>query len=827
MNYEIHKFGGSSLANANCFKHITNLLSGKHEIIVASAIYGVTTQLQKILDAAKNNVSYVNLFNDLEALHESIAHDLLENNATMLASIKNDIEEIKSCLAPVKLTGSYSKEIQHFVLGYGEIWSSQILAAYLANMNNILYLNPTDFLFVFEKNGMLFVDWEKSKAALTKILADKKFDQLIVPGFIASTLEGKRTTLGRNGSDFSAAIMAKLCNARSLTIWTDVDGIYTADPNKVRSAFVIDALSYNEALELANFGAKVLHPMTVGPAYEANIPIFVKNSANPAANGTCISANSSPSKRLIKGVTSIDDIALINVEGVGMIGVPGIATRIFKILEQQNISLILIAQSSSEHSICFAIANKEAERAKSALEENLKFEIDKQQIEKISLKNTCSILSVFGDGMNGKVGILNKLTYSLAAANINILAISQGASERNISVVVDNRDINKALSAAHAGFYLSAETVSVGIIGPGLVGSSLLKQIQNAITELKTNTHANLLIRGIMNSKSMLLSHENLVLSNWQEQLARSEKAANIDAFVKHIRADDIPHAVIIDCTANVNVAKMYSAFMKKNIHVITPNKHANSGDLIYYKEIKALSSSESVHFNRSTQEERGYKTSPCHYLYEATVCAGLPIITTLQDLIKTGDKIEKIEGIVSGTLSYIFNELTKNRKFSEIVYEAKQRGYTEPDPREDLSGMDVARKLVCLAREIGFAANLSDVKVYDLIPAELKAGSAEDFLANLSICDEAMQKLVAKAKFANEQIRYVGTINSDGTVNVALKSFPQSHPFARLNGTDNMLIFHTKRYKEQPLVIQGPGAGAEVTAAGIFSDLLRLVSYL
>ncbi len=810
-DYCVHKFGGTSLAQASRFLNLRQLLTGKNELIVVSATQGTTSSLQFMLDAAKVKAPYLHLLEELEKFHLDIIDALaLDNPLEIKEPIAKEFLEIQDILHAIQLIGSYSKEIQNIILGYGELWSARILAAYLGKFNQVLYLDASTVLFVFEKNGMICIDWVKTQAALDEFLQGQVFDQLVITGFIASSLEGKRTTLGRNGSDFSAAIFAKLFKAKDITIWTDVDGIYTADPNQVRSAFVIDTISYHEALELAYFGARVLHPMTIAPALEHKIPIIIKNSLNPEAEGTLITEALEKSQHSIKGLTSIQNVALINIEGTGIIGVSGIASRVFQILHQQNISVILIAQASSEYSICFAVADMHAENARIALEDNLQFEIEHLQIQKISLNRACGILSVVGDNMIGNIEGPGKLFNSLAKANINIRAISQGSSERNISVVINSNEMNKALQAIHAGFYLSRETISIGIIGPGHVGSALLGQINNALEQLKLSSQANLLVRGIMNSTKMLLSHNSINLSNWREQLISSETSANLEEFMDHIIVDDIPHAVIIDCTANANIAKEYVRFLKKGIHVITPNKHANAGDLDYYKEIKAL-----------TQQKN------LHYLYEATVCAGLPIINTLQDLIKTGDQIERIEGIVSGTLSYIFNELTKNRKFSDIVIEAKQRGYTEPDPREDLSGMDVCRKFVCLAREAGFAVNLSDVKVHDLVPEELKSCAVDEFLKKLPAYDVRMEHLVAQAIAEKKKVCYVGSIGYDGKVHVSIDSFSQEHPFSRLQGSDNMLVFYTKRYQEQPLVIQGPGAGAEVTAAGIFADLLRLVSFL
>lgn len=811
QNHSIHKFGGSSLADSKKFKAIKSLLNGKNEILVVSAMQGVTSSLQIMLDLAKNELDYKKALDTLEEKHLMLISELsLDNqNSDLSRVIQNDVLKIKNILQAVNLTLSYSIEIQSLILGYGELWSAMLLKNYLGQYNKVAFLDAATVLFIDEKDGMISIDWERSKARLVNALKDVYFDQLVIPGFIASTLDGQRTTLGRNGSDFSAAIFANLFQAKSLTIWTDVDGIYTANPTLVRSAFVIPSLSYKEAFELAYFGAKVLHPMTIAPVVEQQIPITIKNSFNPEATGTYISKATEKSSQLIKGLSCIEHVGLINIEGSGLISVSGICTRVFDVLHRAHINVMLIVQASSEHSICFAVPADCIKKAKKALTNNLQADIQQKLIEGIQVDTDCAILSAVGDEMIGTIGIAGKLCTALAKANINIRAISQGSSERNISVVIKRADVNKALQAVHSGFYLSKKTLSIGLIGPGSVAKSLLQQLSQSVDQLSETYQVDFKLRGIMNSHKMLLTDTPLDLHDWQGVFCHSALESNLTEFVSHIAADNMPHSVIIDCTANEMIAKQYLNFMKQGIHVITPNKHANAGDLGYYKQLK---------------EQKKLNN---HYFYEATVCAGLPVISTLQDLIKTGDEIHEIEGVVSGTLSYIFNEMSKGSAFSTAVIDAKNRGFTEPDPREDLSGMDVARKLVCLAREIGHDVTLKDVAVYDLVPPELKSCSVQEFIDNLACYDCKMNDWVSQAKSKNKRLYYAGIINHEGNLQVALKLFPSAHPFSRLEGTDNMLIFRTKRYHERPLIIQGPGAGAEVTAAGIFADLLRLVSIL
>lgn len=810
--YTLHKFGGSSLADAKRFNEVKKILAGNQEVIVVSATKGTTTQLQNMLDAARDGKTWHTELSALESAHQTIINALLpqDQHAELLQVLRNDFATVADIYNTVAKIGAYSSEIQDFILGYGEQWSAQILTAYLNLTNKTLYLDASKVLYCYKKDGVVCIDWERSQAALIEYLKDKDFAQLVVTGFIASTLDGKRTTLGRNGSDFSGAIFARLFQAIKLIIWTDVDGIYTAHPAKVKSAFCIDNLSYQEALELAYFGASVLHPMTIAPVQEANIPLYIKNSYNPNAEGTLITNASTKSKHPIKGLTYVDEIALINIEGAGMAGVSGSAARIFEIMRQCKVSVILISQASSEHSLCLAIANKSVDVALEALNSSLKFEIDNGQINKVSADSSCAILAAVGDDMVGNPGVAGKFFATLAKANINIRAIAQGSSERNISVVIGSKDINKALQAAHAGFYLSDRVISVGLIGPGGIGATLLDQIEAARAQIKAKYQVDICVRGIMNSQQMLLSDDALN-GAWRANLAQHAIPSNMAEFTTHLLSDDIPHAVIIDCTASKDLAKHYLDFFNQGFNVITPNKHANAGDIDYYRQIKATAAKNS-----------------CHYLYEATVCAGLPVINTLQDLIKTGDEIISIEGVVSGTLSYIFNELGKGRIFSEIVKEAKELGYTEPDPREDLSGQDVARKLVCLAREIGYSVSLGDIGVTNLVPAELRECSVAEFMERLPQFDHLIMDMAHAAAAKSEKLCYAGKISADGSINVAIQSVAQTHPLARLNGTDNIIIFQTQRYDQtRPMIIQGPGAGGAVTAAGIFADLLRLTSFL
>jgi aspartokinase/homoserine dehydrogenase 1 len=561
-------------------------------------------------------------------------------------------------------------------------------------------------------------------------------------------------------------------------------------------------------MELAYFGAKVIHPQTMEPAVARDIPIFIRNTFAPQKRGTLICAKPVSALK-VKGITTIDPVALVNLEGAGMIGVPGTAHRLFGALRDAGISVILISQGSSEHSICFAIPEAQAVRAEEAVRNAFDDELREGQIQHVEVALGMCILAVVGDGMAGSHGVAAKVFNSLGDASISVRAIAQGASERNISVVVDGKVGAKALRAVHAAFYLSPNTLSIGLIGPGTVGSVLLAQIATQIDRLRA-LNLDLRVRGIASSTRMLLEEATVDLGQWQQRMAEAGEPLNMQRFINHVQADYVPHTVIIDCTASAEVADQYCDWLSRGIHIVTPNKKANSGLASYY---------------RALQEAK--RASGTHYLYEATVGAGLPVIQTLRDLRETGDEVTQIEGIFSGTLAYLFNVFDGHESFSSIVRTARAKGYTEPDPRDDLSGLDVARKLIILGREMGLAMEMSDVEVEGLVPDALVACGVDEFMKRLPESDAAMAATLADARSKNQVLRYVGRIDANGKATVGLMRLDAKHAFANIALTDNVVRFATRRYCDNPLIVQGPGAGPEVTAAGVFSDLLRLSAYL
>jgi aspartokinase/homoserine dehydrogenase 1 len=809
--YQINKFGGSSVANADCFRKVAALVDQGLQITIVSAIAGTTNLLQALLDTAAAQDDYVSILDQIMEKQIAVVNDLqLPTANELLAIFAQDKKAISDILTAVKLTRSYSTQISDLILSFGETWSAQILAALLGEKHNACYLNAEQIIFVRHQFNVVQVDWEKSSAAMQAFLNQQAATHIVITGFIASDERGVRTTLGRNGSDFSAAIIAKLLNAKDVTIWTDVDGVYSADPRRVPKAFVIEQSSYQEILELSYFGAKVLHPGTIAPAIENHIAIHIKNTFNPSAPGTTISVDSLTTDYLVRGISSIDDVALLNIEGAGMVGVSGIAARLFQALSDAEISVIMISQASSEHSICIAVPSRVSNKAVNIIEKTFALEIKAGFMARVRVDSECAVIAAVGEGMVGTPGITARLGQALAQANISIKALAQGSSERNISAVIDRKDINKALRVVHSGFYLSGRALNIGLIGPGLIGEELLRQIFHARKKLQDDFAVKLSLRGIMNSKKMLVSEQEWGLDEWLTHFKKAENKADFVQFANQLLTDDCPHTVIIDCSASELVAQQYAYFMQQGIHIITPNKRANSGDFAYYQEL--------IDMTRLGQQ---------HYLYETTVCAGLPVIKTLQDMIQSGDEIHRLEGIVSGTLAYIFNELSTGKAFSSIVNDAKEKGYTEPDPRDDLAGMDVARKMVVLARDLGFAVELNDVKVHNLVPPALAQCSITEFLQRLPDYDADLQQQLAALVKPGEKAAYVGVINQTGEIEVKIGSYSNEHPFSHLRGTDNILAFYTARYANQPLVVQGPGAGAAVTAAGVFADLLRLVSFL
>jgi bifunctional aspartokinase / homoserine dehydrogenase 1 len=821
----VHKFGGSSVADADCFRKVAAILESAPAgrlAVVLSACRGVTDALLRLVALAERRDERVQgEIAHLRERHAAIAEALLSAEAahSYCVAFDSDCRAIEQTLGSLHLPRSLERAppsprgVTDLVAGFGEIWSTRLFQRFLAERARrpgpVAWLDARRVLVVEWGPLGPVVQWPESRTNIGAQLPATFQGTLIITGFIAVDRRGVPTTLGRNGSDFSASIFGALLDAGEIYIWTDVDGVLSADPRRVPDATVIDSLSYSEAMELAYFGAKVIHPQTITPAVSARIPIWIRNTFAPDKTGSLICAE--PASLLpVKGITSIERVALVNLEGTGMIGVPGTAHRLFGALREEGISVILISQGSSEHSICCAIPQEQAERAATVVRNAFERELSEGQIQSVDVDADQAVLAVVGDGMAGTPGIAAKVFTALGASGINIRAIAQGASERNISVVVDGRGSVRALRAVHAGLYLSPHTLSIGVIGPGTVGSVLLDQLASQAERLRRQFRLDLRVRGIIGSQRMVLADSDVATADWRARYQRDGQAADIARFVEHVRLDYLPHTVLIDCTSNEGIAGRYAGWLAAGLHIITPNKKANSGDFGYYQRVQSAR-----------------RNGASHYLYEATVGAGLPVVQTLRDLVQTGDEISAIEGIFSGTLAYLFNVYDGSRGFAQIVRDARQRGFTEPDPRDDLSGQDVARKLIILGREMGLPLELGDVSVESLVPADLTAGTIDEFMAQLPRYDEMISDRLAAARARDKVLRYTGQLAASGQASVGLRELDVRHPFANIALTDNVVRFATRRYCDNPLIVQGPGAGPEVTAGGVFADLLRLAAYL
>ncbi|KAJ7525674.1 hypothetical protein O6H91_17G061300 [Diphasiastrum complanatum] len=832
--WSIHKFGGTCVGTYERIQNVAKIVvddPSLRKVVVVSAMSKVTDMLYSMLEKAQSRRNdHVDALDLIFQKHKETATALLgegDDLSKLLSNLEEDTHNLRAMLRAIYIAGHVTESFSDFVVGHGELWSAQMLAAAVRkrglscvwmDTREVLVVNPTSL-------NQVDPDFEASENKLLKWYTDHPADTIIATGFIASTSENVPTTLKRDGSDFSAAILGALFRAKNVTIWTDVDGVYSADPRKVQEAVVLESLSYQEAWELSYFGANVLHPRTTIPVMKYDIPVTIRNVFNISAPGTKIcrfpatesGQNDSLSFRaadlLVKGFATIDNLALVNVEGTGMAGVPGTASDIFATVKEVGANVVMISQASSEHSVCFAVPEKEVMQVANALEKKFRVALEVGRLSRIEVVHDCCVLAAVGQRMASTPGVSATLFGALAKANINVRAIAQGCSEYNITVVVNQEDSVRALNAVHSRFYLSRTSLAVGIIGPGLIGGTLLEQLREQAATLKEDFKIDLRVLGIMGSRSMILNNLGLDLSQWRQQLAEKGENADLERFTTHMHSNhSIPNTVIVDCTANAEVAGKYYQWLKRGIHIVTPNKRANSGPLNRYLQLRELQ-----------------RQSYTHYFYEATVGAGLPIISTLRGFLETGDKIQRIEGIFSGTLSYIFNNLSEGKTFSQIVSEAKAAGYTEPDPRDDLSGLDVARKVIILARESGLRLELDDIRVQSLVPEPLQAcSSADEFMEKLSDYDHEISTKRDEANLAGEVLRYVGLVDVLGnTGSVELRRYPSTHPFAQLSGSDNIISFTTARYQKQPLIVRGPGAGADVTAGGVFSDMLRLASYL
>ena len=812
----VHKFGGTSLADAARIRHVADLMLAADEprhAVVVSAMHGVTDALIVLGDEAARGGDWQQGLAKLRERHIETAQGLLANSGSTAQWLDQQFQDLDDVLRATALLRQPGNGALARIHGMGEVISSRLLhACLLERGGNYARLDARDVLRVRHGELGAIVDWETSAQRLADWRLANPQPRVVVTGFIASDADGQPTILGRNGSDFSAAIFASLFDADEVHLWSDVDGVLSADPRLVPEAVSLAALSYREACELAYFGAKVIHPQTMTPAIARGIPLLIRNTFNPGFAGTRIDAegaNQTDNEGPVKGLTLNTGLAIVSLEGAGLIGVPGTAERLFAALHAGRISVVMISQGSSEHSICTVVREADAGRAHAVLLDAFARELTSGQVHGVQVVDDICVLAAVGDRMAGMPGVAAQLFGALARARVNIRAIAQGASERNISVAIAADDATRALRAVHAAFWLSPQTIALALIGPGNVGAALLDQLQAALPRLRKDANLDLRLRALATSRKTWHC-EFRGNQDWRERMQAEPVATDLTALGAHLLDTHMPHAVIIDCSASNAVAEHYPAWLAAGIHVITPNKQAGAGPLERYAAIRAA---------------RAHGGS--RFRYEATVGAGLPVISTLRDLLDTGDELIAIDGILSGTLAWLFNKFDGSKPFSELVREAHALGYTEPDPRDDLSGMDVARKLVIMGREAGMPLSLADVNVQGLVPVSLRDADRDAFMAGLAALDAPMQAALDDARANGCVLRYVARLESDGNATVALQELPADHAFAHLRLTDNSVQFTTLRYRDNPLVVQGPGAGPEVTAAGVFSDLLRLASSL
>jgi len=812
----VHKFGGTSMADAGCISRVLGLLDAhgaKRQVVVVSAMKGTTDTLIALAHTHGDPEPQIAAIRER---HASAAAELLSGSdfqqrlrERFVAELEHDLDLVRSLLKTQALLKHDMAAVLDFVQGLGEVFSARLLCAVaVARGQKAAFIDARDVLVVAPGDLGVVVDFDASAKNLAACEIAFESDLVVVTGFIARDAERRATTLGRNGSDFSGAIFARLFHARDLQIWTDVDGVLSADPRLVPEAQLIEEVSYAEAFELAYFGAKVIHPQTLKPAIERGIIITIRNTFNPSHPGTRIIERplGRADVHAVSGLSVVEGLALINVEGAGMIGVPGTAERVFAALKVRAISVVMISQGSSEHSICFALKDSDRERALAALKHDFARELASGQIEGVRADSGIGILAAVGDGMAGRPGVAARLFQALARARVNVRAIAQGASERNISVAVDSADVIRALRAAHAAFYLAPQTLGLIVVGVGSVGQAFLRELNDHAARLKSKHAIDLKLLGVANSKHMLRLKGGEDLSDPKALLLQAGETLDFRALIEHGRAPEYPALVVIDLTASETVADQYAGWLEQGAHIVSASKRAGSGPTERYARIA-----------------RASERSTARFYFEATVGAGLPVIQSLDDLLKSGDELLGIEATLSGTLAYLFAELKPGDSFAALVAQAQALRFTEPDPRDDLSGLDVARKLVILARYAGIDCELSDVQVESLVPESLAAGSTEEFLSGLSQFDAQMNERIAAAHARGKVLRYAAKLGPRRQLSVGLLELDPNHAFARARPSDNVIAFSTRRYRDNPLIIQGPGAGPEVTAAGVLADLLRL----
>ena len=811
---KVLKFGGTSVATSESLSNVIKIVKNQKSAVavVVSAFRGVTDLLIEMLSLAQSgNEKYKDSLSKVEKLHIEIIKKFIpiKHQSAIISFLKKNTNELESRLDAIHLLEEATPKNNANIASYGELLSSKIIHG-IFHYNEIEseLKDSRDIIKTTLHNGVEIVDHQITEEKIKKFFSGKRSNVVLLPGFISSNISGETTTLGRGGSDYSAALIAAATQSEVLEIWSDVSGMFTANPKIVAQAKPIEKLSYYEAMELSHFGAKVIYPPTLQPIIEKKIPILIKNTFAPEDRGTLIDGTpGSENGEIVKGISHIDKVALINLEGSGMVGITGFSKRFFEALSDSNINVIMITQASSEHSICIAVTEEEVLEAKNALDKKFAFEISNNKLAPAQIEKDMVNIAVVGEKMKDHQGISGRLFSSLGANNINIRAIAQGASERNISIIIDQKNVTKAINTLHESFFeAQIKELNLFITGVGNVGSKLLEQIEKQTEYLIENLRLKIRVIALSNSKKMVLGEDALDLKGWKLQLSESQFKANRDLFFEHVKRLNLRNSIFVDNTASEIIAKEYALYLNNNVGVVTCNKIAAADELINYLNLKKIS-----------------RKFGSPYLFETNVGAGLPIIDTLNNLIASGDQIIKIQAVLSGSLNFVFNNFKRGVSFHDVVLEAQQQGFTEPDPKIDLSGIDVARKILILARESGMEIELEEIENEAFLPREcLDTKDNKSFFESLSKHSEHFEKMLENAERQGAKMKYVAQLENR-KAKVGIQLVKEGHDFYNLEGSDNIILFYTNRYKEQPLIVKGAGAGADVTASGIFADIIRI----